>query len=174
VISELSEEVAQFLEVPDLSGVEWSASVDMRYVGQGYDISVPLAGDGPPDPEDIAKRYDDSYIQLYGRTCIGVEREIINVRVSARREVLGIEALSFESSDGMMEARDETRPAYAPADGDFIEFKVVQRGEMKAGVRINAPCIIEETESTTVFPYSGHAEMDEEGNLHLHLEDEGT
>jgi len=174
VIAALSEEVAAFLEVPDLTGVEWKASVDMRYVGQGYDIAVPLAGGGPPDPDDIARRYDEAYVQLYGRTCIGVAREIINVRVSARREVLGIEALSFKTSGTEAEAAQVSRPAYAPEAGAFRDFAVVQRSALSSGARITAPCIIEETESTTVFPYTGHAEMDAEGNLHLHLDEERT
>jgi len=173
VIGELAEEVAQFLEVDDLSGVEWNASVDMRYVGQGYDIAVALPTDAPPDSGDIARRYDESYTRLYGRTCIGVEREIINVRVSARREVLGIEALAFESAGADAAPGNESRPAYAPASGTFSDFTVVKRRHMRTGQPIQAPCIIEETESTTVFPYTGHVEMDAEGNLHLHLGEEG-
>jgi N-methylhydantoinase A len=174
VIAALSKEVAAFLEVPDLSGVEWTASVDMRYVGQGYDISVPLAGDGPPDAADIAQRYDEAYVQMYGRTCIGVAREIINVRVSARREVLGIEALSFDTTGAQVTASHKNRQAYAPGLSAFTDFVVAQRNTLRTGTRIAAPCIIEETESTTVFPYAGFAEMDAEGNLRLHLEEDRT
>lgn len=169
LIAALSEEVARFLEVPNLEGVPWQASVDMRYVGQGYDISVPLPNGGVPEPGCLAQLYDEAYVQLYGRTCIGVEREIINIRVSARREVLGVEALAFEMASDGSEPVHAARPAYAPGGGGFAEFNVVQRGEMKPGMKVAAPCIIEETESTTVFPYSGHAEMDGEGNLRLHL-----
>ena len=169
VIAELSKEVAQFLEVDDLSDIDWHASVDMRYVGQGYDIPVNLPNDALPDPKAIADLFDDAYTKLYGRTCIGVEREIINVRVSARREVLGVKALNFETPSPDDARPLATRQAYRPGDADFADFNVVQRTEMIPGQPIAAPCIIEETESTTVFPYTGHADMDGEGNIHLYL-----
>ena len=174
IIEELAREVAQFLEVPDLKALDWQASVDMRYVGQGYDIAVPLPNDAPPDPEVIARLYDEAYVKLYGRTCIGVEREIINVRVSARREVLGVEALDFHTATEDASRPAATRQAFRPDVGDFAAFNVVQRSEMVPGNAVPAPCIIEETESTTVFPYTGHADMDGEGNIHLYLKEGGA
>lgn len=170
IIADLSEEVAGFLEVSDLSQVPWQASVDMRYVGQGYDISVPLPNDSLPGADDIAQSYDEAYTRLYGRTCAGVEREIINIRVTAQREVLGIEALDFETTRNADITPPTFRDAYTPSG--YAEFKVMQRCDMRAGVTVPAPCIIEEAESTTVMPYAGRAEMDAEGNLHLYLEED--
>ena len=170
IIADLSKEVAGFLEVSDLSNVSWQASVDMRYVGQGYDISVPLQEDGLPCAEDIARRYDETYTRLYGRTCVGVEREIINVRVQARRGVLGIEALDFETASETDVSPPAIREAYTSSG--FAEFQVIQRRDLRAGSPIPAPCIVEEAESTTVMPYPGRVEMDGEGNVHLYLEDD--
>lgn len=170
LISELSREVAQFLEVADLESVEWEASLDMRYVGQGYDISVPLPNNSVPSPDELGRRFDESYTQLYGRTCIGVSREIINVRITARREVLSLEPLAYTSSDAGVKTERATRQAYTP--GGLTDFQVIQRDEFKVGEKIQAPCVVEEIESTTVFPYAGHVMLDAEGNLHLHFKDE--
>ena len=130
------------------------------------------ANEGLPDADEIAALYDQAYTRLYGRTCIGVEREIINVRVTARREVLGIEALDFETATDDAAAASTARDAYTPAG--FASFGVHQRADMRAGKSVPAPCIIEETESTTVMPYPGRAEMDSEGNLHLYLEEDAS
>ena len=78
-------------------------------------------------------------------------------------------ALNFETPSPDDARALATRQAYRPGDADFADFNVVQRTEMIPGQPIAAPCIIEETESTTVFPYTGHADMDGEGNIHLYL-----
>ena len=174
IVVDLAREVAQFLEVPELSGLPWTASLDMRYVGQGYDIAVPLADATAPDPEDIARCFDASYVRLYGRTCEGVEREIINVRVTARREVLGVETLPFDAAVSPATASAQAREAYAPGAGEFMQCPVLQRAQLAGGTRIPGPCIIEEAESTTVLPYAGRAEVDAQGNLHLYLDEVGT
>jgi N-methylhydantoinase A len=143
----------------------------MRYVGQGYDICVPLPVDAAPDARDIARRYDESYVRLYGRTCLGVEREIVNVRVWARRKVIGLDALPYTPPAGSAPDGAGTRCAWAPGAGDGNAFSVLHRDAMRPGASVAAPCIIEEAESTTVLPYPGRATMDGEGNLHLYLEE---
>lgn len=173
VIRELCREVARFLEVPDLRGLEWGVHVDMRYMGQGYEIAVPLVSAETQDPEEMKQRFDSVYTQLYGRICPDVERELVNVRVFARRPVLGIEQLAFGTPRGDGAMVIQQRRAYAPSAAALAEFQVVQRLDLRAGATLRAPCIVEEDESTTVLPYPGYVEVDGEGHVHLLLQ-EGT
>ncbi|MBI2527332.1 MAG: hydantoinase/oxoprolinase family protein [Candidatus Rokubacteria bacterium] len=169
LIANLLEEAMHFLEVRDLPQTDWDVSLDMRYVGQGYDVSVPLNG-AQPARADIAGAFDRVYERLYGRILVGVEREIINVRLAARRPLVGLDTAALEGQRPRGADREAVRrPAYDPLSHAFVPFRVAKRHALGPGTQLDAPCIVEEEESTTVLPYPGHISVDRHGNLHLHF-----
>jgi len=48
---------------------------------------------------------------------------------------------------------------------------VFRRADLGAGVRIDGPCIVDQTDSTTFVRLGWHGVSDDLGNLHLHRGD---
>ena len=69
----------------DPAHLSFERAADMRYVGQGYNVSIPLP-DAPlsdASPEDVRGWFDETYRKLYGRTYDDLELEFINLRLTA-------------------------------------------------------------------------------------------
>ena len=165
-------------EVLKAAGVEpeemlFERTVDMRYVGQGYEISVPIPG-GILRPRD-AKRIEDSfwheYNRLYGRYVKDVAVEGVTWRVWAHGSVpqIDLKALEEGKRKASRKSLKGTRKAYFPEGKEFIETKVYDRYALNPGDRLGGPAIVEERESTAVFGPDSSATVDEFGNLIIEL-----
>ena len=60
-------------------------SADMRYVGQGFEIVVPLPNDtlGPESQDELAAAFDTTYESMFGRVLNDVPVEAITWRMTA-------------------------------------------------------------------------------------------
>src|SRR3990172_8280630 len=63
--------------------VEFSRSVDARFVGQGSETALPIPERDFTrlDPAEVRRRFDDAYTRLYGRTYPESPVELVNFRV---------------------------------------------------------------------------------------------
>ena len=165
-------------EVLKGAGVEpkemlFERTADMRYVGQGYEISVPIPG-GILTPRD-AKRIEDSfwheYDRLYGRYVKDVAVEGVIWRVWAHGPIPQIDLKALEGGKRTTNRKSlkGSRKAYFPEGKEFIETKVYDRYGLKPGDRLGGPAIVEERESTAVFGPDSSATVDEFGNLIIEL-----
>jgi N-methylhydantoinase A len=57
-----------------------------------------------------------------------------------------------------------TQQVYYPAAG-FVEVPLFRRESLRAGIRLDGPCLIEEIASTTVVPPQAQVEVDPFGCL---------
>jgi N-methylhydantoinase B/oxoprolinase/acetone carboxylase alpha subunit len=146
--------------------VAFRHSVDVRYVGQGYDVTVPLSRSALAADRfqaDLRKSFNAVYSHLYGRVFDELEIEIMNLRV-----VASAPGRSFTEP---VLARTGTLPAparrnaWCPEERRFVSHDVYRRGELPAGVEIAGPAIIEEPESTTIIGQSGRVSIDSWGSL---------
>ena len=69
-------------------GLSCSRSIDFRYVGQGFEVQVPLPRPGlrRGDRAELEALMRDEYGRLFGRVVEGVAFEIVNLRLFARAE----------------------------------------------------------------------------------------
>jgi N-methylhydantoinase A len=140
----------------------------MRYVGQGHEISVPLAVEryGAQHGEDFRRRFEDAYRQLYGRTIEGVGIEVLSwtlTMAAPRRE----EEPAPISPTGEGRGPDSPPAAplglqelFDPATGRRIEATVYLREGLPAGTAIRGPALITEEQTTTVVPAAWQATVD--------------
>ena len=150
--------------------IETSFSIDMRYVGQGYEIQVVLPSQFRATPEQIAalvSAFDTEYRRLYGRPGPPVPLEVMNwrVTVSGPRPKIRLEV---PEPDGLPIEKG-VRKAYFPELGGYAEVPVLNRYAMRRGHRFEGPAIVEERESTAVIGPRAKCHIDEQWNLVVEL-----
>lgn len=151
----------------ETSAPTFARSVDIRYVGQGYEINVPL----PPGRLDeiggeaLLAQFREAYERLFGRAFPDNQFEIVNLRVVASgREPAS--PLKKRDASGEDAFKGERR-AYAPEARAYVDYKVYDRYRLAAGSTVEGPAIFEEREATTVIGPGGTARVDEYGLLRI-------
>lgn len=147
--------------------VEIAHKLDMRYVGQGYEIEVELpAGQSYQQAlEELPKRFAQAYAKLFSLSYLREPVEILNWKVEARGPAPEIERLSFEGGAAGGAALKGTRRAYFEDAGGFIDCPVYDRYALTPADRIEGPAIVEEAECTAVVGVGDVATIDANGNL---------
>ncbi len=149
---------------------------DMRYVGQGHEIRVPLpAGElGPHDTAAITAAFERVYRELYGRLGPPVPIELINWRViaSGPPPELRLQTSAGPSADAQTALKGR-RAAYFSELGGYHDTPVYDRYTLAPGARFDGPAIVEERESTVIVGPRGRCQVDEQRNLVITMNDEG-
>lgn len=168
LFDELRREAVAELHGESLENLAFAFSCDMRYSGQGHEISVPFHC--PPFEKDATKELSDaflrSYAALYGRTNAGARVEVVSWRVEAKGRT-GLGRPPQGSVAVANEAPSSFREAYF--GGRFLRSPVHQRTELVCGRRMYGPALIEERETTTVVPEHAVFSVDEFGNLLIEM-----
>jgi N-methylhydantoinase A len=119
---------------------------DMRYVGQGFEVSVDLPN-GPLDASivpELKKAFDSAYLKRFGRVVNGVAIEAVNWRLAASLPEQNI-TLAYACTEG--EALRGEREVYFDGYG-FTKTPVYDRYALKPGVQVRGPAVVEERESS--------------------------
>jgi N-methylhydantoinase A/oxoprolinase/acetone carboxylase beta subunit len=141
-------------------------SVDARYVGQGYELTVPVPA-GPLDAAALAclrATFDDVYAARYGYAEPAEPVEVVTWKLSAIGGAPRVTLAKTATSPvgGGLKGR---RRAYFPETGGWVECPVHDRDKLAAGLQIAGPAIVEERESTSVLPPGVVATVDEYASL---------
>jgi len=169
LLNEMAGEGRKVLESSGLSSkdVSYQRTADMRYVGQGHEVSVPLPDGvlGSQHLTQISCAFEETYKSLYGRKGPDVPLEIINWRVvaSGPRPLMNLKLSRKEKFQ--TDARKRFRRAYFPELGSYIDTAVYDRSALKSGQEFTGPAIVEERESTLIVGPRGRARIDEGLNV---------
>mgnify|MGYP001479622648 FL=1 len=146
--------------------VQYSAM--MRYVGQGYEVEVPIEEitikNG--DVTAVAECFAESYQRRFGRTeKMPPETVTWRVVVSGPRPPL-IEAVRHSTGKAAKELGEaKHRPVWFGDRVGFVDTPVYARTPLRSGTSIEGPAVIEETESTLIIPPDFRGTMDTALNL---------
>ncbi len=144
-------------------------AVDARYVGQGYELTVPVPS-GALDAAALARlraAFDDVYAARYGYANPREPVEVVTWKLSAVSGSPRVALAKAGARGG--EARKGTRPAWFPETGGFTPTPVWDRYALAPGMRLEGPAIVEERESTSVLPPGTAATVDAYANLVVEL-----
>lgn len=152
--------------------ITYSWSIDMRYVGQGFEISVPIpAGKlGVDHVDDIRQAFVASYAERFDRVVRDVAIEAVNWRLMAS---LPEQNISLAYASVSREAKQGTRTIYFSGFGD-LEATVYDRYALAPGVRITGPAVIEERESSCSIGPDAVLTVDEHFNLIIDIDYEAA
>jgi N-methylhydantoinase A len=152
--------------------IEVELSADMRYVGQGFEVTVPLDRGSQVRRDAAAWRrtFDAQYERRFGRSLDALPVEVMSWRVRVRAPAAVSELRFAESNARDGDALIERRMAYFEESGGFVEVPVFSRQRLPAGLApITGPALIEEAESTAVVGPSASVVSDSHGNLVMTL-----
>ena len=144
--------------------------VDMRYVGQSYELTVPLPG-GRLRATDIARVLDQFHLEhdrAYGYSAPGEPAEFVNLRLTATGKIAKPELREL-GQDGrdVASARKTARRVYFSEAGGYVDCPIYDRYGLAAGCVVEGPAVVEEIDSTTVIHPGYQALVDKFGNLLL-------
>jgi N-methylhydantoinase A len=173
LLNEMVEEGRRVLEESGLAKdtIAYQRSADMRYLGQGHEVSVRLPDGklGPGHRAQIAGAFEETYKGLYGRKGPDVPLEIINWRVVASGPRPNMDKLVDGDNFDGDGSRKSPRSAYFPECDGYIKTPVFNRYALPPGMAFNGPAIVEERESTLIVGASAWARVDEQRNIIVEL-----
>ena len=148
--------------------IEHTRTADIRYVGQGHEIRVPIP-DGTLTVDQrrtIYEEFDRVYQSLYGREGPPVGLEALTWRVVSRGPRPPVIRAGTDAVTGdAAAARKGERPAFFASAGGFVETPVYDRYRLGPGSTMTGPAIIEERESTAIIGPGGRVHVDEGLNI---------
>jgi N-methylhydantoinase A len=136
-------------------------ALDMRYAGQGYEITMPCCN---ADLAALRRAFDDQHKLMFGHNAPEEPVEIVSYRVRGVGKVPPVEMPRFKRTGATLkDALRETR--HARFDGKAIECPVYQRDKLDVGLTVPGPAILDQFDCTTVICPGQVARVDEWKNL---------
>ncbi len=137
-------------------------TLEMRYVGQAFEVQVPLDPDALDnlDADDLAARFAAVHIQGYGFGGADYgECEIMSFRIGALAPPSELPALVEEEAGGTGTA------CKIFDDGVWRDSALARRADIREAGGIIGPALVEDATSTTFIPTGWHATIDAHENL---------
>ena len=134
----------------DPASVKFTRKADMRHVGQGFEIAVPVPGGTlvTAAEETLRANFFDAYATLFERRVEDVPVETMSWRLQAEAPAPELKLASKKDVDTVARAhaqRELTLPGLATMTAD-----VYDRYALAPGSTFSGPAIVEERESTAV------------------------
>ena len=153
----------------EAGAVTYQRSGDLRYVGQGYELRVPVA-DGPVDDASLAnifKAFENIHTAEYGHVFEDNPIEIVNIRVTGVGQMPKI-GLPIQSPGGKLDdALLEEAQCYFRLDGEqqIMATPLYERDKLPVDQTFKGPAIVLQKDTTTVIPPGAKATAQAGGNL---------
>jgi N-methylhydantoinase A len=141
-----------------------AAGLDCRYVGQGYELRIPLPGErfAPEALEEFHRLHEQEYGHAF-RDPI----EIVNLRVTAsgKRPAVTLRPASTNGADPLL---GEGESVFR-RDGSLVSFptRYYDRGLLRPGDPVAGPAVLFQRDTTTVVPPGWAARAEASGSLIL-------
>jgi N-methylhydantoinase A len=171
-LSELQARADQWFadESAPADGRHLALVVDARYIGQNFELAVPVANGaalGPDDLPDAAQLHADfcaAHELAYGYASEDDPIEIVNVRLTASARLYrDSDASAADQAETAPQAREQ-RPVFFEAEA-AVNARVYDRADLRPGQRVAGPAIIEQLDTTTPVYPDDVAEVTPDGHL---------
>lgn len=136
---------------------------DMRYIGQGSEITVALPG--ALDEAGVRSAFEAAYKVLFGRTPPGAAIQFVALRLSALAPMPGTGGTLELPRHPAAAALKGTRPVFFPDSGRTLPTRVWDRYALQPGVDIEGPAVFEEDESTFIVGPGARARLLADGSI---------
>ena len=139
-------------------------SLDMRYVGQNYELQVDMDGG---ELKNLATKFFAVHERNYGYHNPDDPVEIVNIRITAIGNLQGPSEKAPErlTEEGLPE---QMRPVWF--DGDTpTNTPIYDRAKLAVGQKLEGPAVIEQLDATTILGPRDRCQVDDAGNIVVDL-----
>jgi N-methylhydantoinase A len=150
VFDELTDKARMVLAEENIPAdrVKLTRSVDIRYVGQSYYLTISIEGQLDRAALDGARdRFNELHRATYGYAETKEPCELVNLRIAA---VGAIDKPTMVSTAVTKSAAGERQVYFE--DIGFVKCAVVRRAGLGEAARIAGPAVVEEDDATTLVP----------------------
>ncbi len=139
-------------------------ALDLRYAGQGYEMTLRCADDATSAPGTLRKQFDAEHKRQFGHMAPEASVEVVSYRVRGIGLVPAVSLPRFAPEGrSLADALRATRPARF--GGQTISCPVYQREKLDVGVALRGPAVLDQFDCTTVICAGQSARIDEWKNL---------
>ena len=149
---------------------QYEASLDMRYVGQDYTLTIPVSFDETRgviegDPTSTARAFGEEYQRVFGHA-LDEAVEIVSVRATLRTPLPRgkRQPAASDAVDGQIPTGRTVR-AWSFTRGMHADFALVNRGSLAVGSSLDGPAIVLEETATTYVDEGFDLEVHPSGAL---------
>ncbi len=154
ILAELERDGRRIVEAAGVAAADISVglNIDMRYVGQGYEVRVPFVMDRLTGRHisDMRQVFEAEYRAFYGQLADGVPIEAVNWRILISGPQPQVANAVFAEKQAANDRPVACRPVSFAPDQAPVETPVFRREQLGASWSAAGPLIIEEAASTTV------------------------
>lgn len=147
------------------------SAIDMRYVGQNFELAVPVPqGQDLPPSDWLKSAFLEAHQRKYGHHDPAAAIEIVNARLSARKTRASVKLSTFAPPQYSSAANSRsTRPVWFSAD-QASETTCIDRGDLVPGTALDGPLIVTQFDATTLVPPGSRLLVAECGSLQIEVE----
>lgn len=141
-------------------------SLDMRYAGQGYEITIPCEPEMMTTEglQELRKSFDEVHRGMFGHMAPEEPVEIVSYRVRGVGKVPPVEMPRFtRAGTTLKDALRETRKVRF--DGKTVDCPIYQRDKLDVGLTFSGPAVLDQFDCTTVICPGQSVRVDEWKNL---------
>jgi N-methylhydantoinase A len=144
--------------------LEVAASLDMRYVGQNYELPVLLDGAPPrlPPLATLRERFFAVHQTKYGHFDETAPIEVVNVRLRARI-VAESDVNPILRAGATFSGRTISDVWFEPSGP--VKTEIIDRDSLASGAVVHGPAILTQFDSTTIIPPACSARVDAARNI---------
>ncbi|HEY1268547.1 MAG TPA: hydantoinase/oxoprolinase family protein [Candidatus Binatia bacterium] len=149
-----------------------NAFLDLRYAGQGYELTVPAPL--PPfkreDMDQMRQRFDTQHEQAHGHKAEGEPVELVSLRLVSLGLVPEAKLSAAKPSGRKVEeARTGSRKVFFGNEHGLLDCAIYRRDRLESGHKISGPAIVDQLDTTTVIHPEQQATVDDYRNLLVRL-----
>jgi N-methylhydantoinase A len=146
-------------------------AVDMRYVGQNFELAIPVPdGQGLPPAAGLKRAFLDAHQRKYGHHDPEAAIEIVNVRVSARKGRASAGAGRHPSRhSAAASSSGSTRAVWFTAER-HTDTAFIDRGALAPGTVLAGPLVVTQFDATTLVPPGCRLSVAASGSLLIEVD----
>lgn len=169
-VDELLSEAAQWFAAERVAAVDrgLELKLDMRYVGQNFELAVALGDTHLPPLDELRQMFFQAHEMSYGYFNAYDPIEIVNFRLTARGRLPRPSEHVGELVEQAAPTVPDSRSVWFGHDAS-IETRVYDRGQLLPGKVLHGPCVIEQLDATTLLYPGDTLAVDSSLNLLIEL-----
>jgi N-methylhydantoinase A len=172
LFGEMNRQITELLEMEgrDLSRVSRFRSVDMRYLGQVFELNLPIEGElgSPGEIRALERQFEEQYRVSFHYILPGSRMEIVNFRLMATMEGARPAVQRFLQNPmrkGSTRKTGSTRRVFDEKRQRFMDIPALRNAWLNKGDEIRGPAIIDSEDTTIHLLEDQVGQIDERGCL---------